>query len=425
MLQVSAHQLFGHHCSAPPPFPSSPTNLTAAQMAEAVLLALTKIGNVLADQVAKDLLAKLSEKVNNLRDLDEKIEQMRMQLATMNNVIWKISMTCLTDEVVKGWIGEVRKVAYRVEDVMDKYSYYSVQMAEEWFLKKYFIKGSHYVLVFTQIADEVVKIEKEIKQVVELKDKWLPLCPFVSHPLTEMERQRSQDIFPELVKDEDLVGIEDNRRLLTEWLYYDELDNKVITVSGMGGLGKTTLVTNVYEREKTNFSAHAWMAVSQTYTVDALLKKLLRKVGYKGEIDKMDVYDLKEEITRVLKDRKCLIVLDDVWDQEAYFKICDAFQSNQQSRVIITTRKNHVAALASSACRLDLQPLDGNQAFDLFCRRAFYSTKDHECPSELVEVAASIVDRCQGLPLAIVSIGSLLSSRPRTHYVWNQTYKTA
>lgn len=112
-------------------------------MAEAVLLALTKIGNVLADQVAKDLLAKLSEKVNNLRDLDEKIEQMRMQLATMNNVIWKISMTCLTDEVVKGWIGEVRKVAYRVEDVMDKYSYYSVQMAEEWFLKKYFIKGSH------------------------------------------------------------------------------------------------------------------------------------------------------------------------------------------------------------------------------------------------------------------------------------------
>uniref|UniRef100_A0A0E0IZV9 Uncharacterized protein n=1 Tax=Oryza nivara TaxID=4536 RepID=A0A0E0IZV9_ORYNI len=392
-------------------------------MAEAVLLALTKIGNVLADQVAKDLLAKLSEKVNNLRDLDEKIEQMRMQLATMNNVIWKISMTCLTDEVVKGWIGEVRKVAYRVEDVMDKYSYYSVQMAEEWFLKKYFIKGSHYVLVFTQIADEVVKIEKEIKQVVELKDKWLPLCPFVSHPLTEMERQRSQDIFPELVKDEDLVGIEDNRRLLTEWLYYDELDNKVITVSGMGGLGKTTLVTNVYEREKTNFSAHAWMAVSQTYTVDALLKKLLRKVGYKGEIDKMDVYDLKEEITRVLKDRKCLIVLDDVWDQEAYFKICDAFQSNQQSRVIITTRKNHVAALASSACRLDLQPLDGNQAFDLFCRRAFYSTKDHECPSELVEVAASIVDRCQGLPLAIVSIGSLLSSRPRTHYVWNQTYK--
>lgn len=399
----------------------------SAQMAEAVLLALTKIGDALANEIAKELIAKLSEKVNNLKDLDEKIEQMRKQLTTMNNVILQIGTTYLTDEVVKGWIGEVRKVAYRVEDVMDKYSYYSVQMAEEWFLKKYFIKASHYVSVFTEIANEVVKIEKEIKQVIELKDQWLHPSQLVSDPLTEMERQRSRDSFPELVKDEDLVGIEDNRRLLTEWLYTDELDSKVITVSGMGGLGKTTLVTNVYEREKINFSAHAWMVVSQTYTVDALLRKLLWKVGYtepplSSNIDKMDVYDLKEEIKRMLKVRKCLIVLDDVWDQEAYFQIRDAFQNDQGSRVIITTRKNHVAALASSTCHLDLQPLSDIHGFDLFCRRAFYNIKDHECPTELVKVAKSIVERCQGLPLAIVSIGCLLSSRSRSHYVWNQAY---
>ncbi|BAT13311.1 Os11g0228600 [Oryza sativa Japonica Group] len=112
-------------------------------MAEAVLLALTKISDALADEITKELIVKLSEKVNNLKDLDEKIEQMRKQLTTMNNVILQMGMIYLTDEVVKGWIGEVRKVAYRVEDVMDKYLNYSMQMAEEWFLKKYFIKGSH------------------------------------------------------------------------------------------------------------------------------------------------------------------------------------------------------------------------------------------------------------------------------------------
>nr|ABA92251.2 NB-ARC domain containing protein, expressed [Oryza sativa Japonica Group] len=242
-----------------------------------------------------------------------------------------------------------------------------------------------------------------------------------------MGRQRSRDSFPELVKDEDLVGIEDSRRLLTEWLYADELDSKVITVSGMGGLGKTTLVTNVYEREKINFSAHAWMVVSQTYTVDALLRKLLRKVGYTEpplscNIDKMDVHDLKEEIKRMLKGKKCLIVPDDVWDQEAYFQIRDAFQNDQGSRVIITMRKNHVAALASSTCHLDLQPLSDIHSFDLFCRMAFYNIKDHECPTELMKFAKSIVERCQGLPLAIASIGCLLSSRSRSHYVWNQSY---
>uniref|UniRef100_A0A0A9B9H7 MRPR1 n=1 Tax=Arundo donax TaxID=35708 RepID=A0A0A9B9H7_ARUDO len=396
-------------------------------MAEAVLLALSKIGNVLADETAKAMLAKLSEKVNNLRDLEDKIEKIRKQLTTMNNVIRKIGTVYLTDEVVKGWIGEVRKLAYRVEDVMDKYSYHSFQMEEEWFLKKYFIKGSHYVLVFSQIADEVIKIEKEINQVIELKEQWLQPSQLVPDQLTEMERQRSQDSFPQLVKDEDLVGIEGNRRMLTEWLYSDELDSTVITVSGMGGLGKTTLVTNVYEREKINFPAHAWMVVSQTYTMDALLRKLLRKVGH-GEqqlspnIDRMDVYDLKEEIKQMLKNRKCLIVLDDVWNQDVYFQMCDAFQNLQASRIIITTRKNHVAALAPLTRHLDLKPLSKAHAFELFCRRAFHNKKDHECPEELVKVATSIVDRCQGLPLAIVSIGSLLSSRPRTHYIWNQMY---
>jgi len=90
-------------------------------MAEAVLLALTKIGSVLADETAKKMLSKLSEKVNNLKDLNDKIELIRMYLTAMNNVIRKTGTVYLTDEVVKGWIGEVRKVAYHVEDVMDKY----------------------------------------------------------------------------------------------------------------------------------------------------------------------------------------------------------------------------------------------------------------------------------------------------------------
>jgi len=396
-------------------------------MAEAVLLALTKIGSVLADETAKKMLAKLSEKVNNLRDLNDKIELIRMQLTTMNNVIQKIGTVYLTDDVVRGWIGEVRKVAYHVEDVMDKYTYHTVQMEEEWFLKKYFIKASHYVLVFTQIAEEVIKIEKEIKKVIELKELWFQPSQVVADQLIEMERQRSHDNFPLLIKDEDLVGIEDNRRMLIGWLYSDELDSTVITVSGMGGLGKTTLVTNVYEREKINFSATAWMVVSQTYAIEALLRKLLLKVGGEQQvspnIDKLDVYDLKEKIKQKLKTRKCLIVLDDVWDQEVYLQMSDAFQNLQSSRIIITTRKNHVAALAHPTRRLDIQPLGNAQAFELFCRRTFYNEKDHACPSDLVEVATSIVDRCQGLPLAIVSIASLLSSRAQTYYIWNQIYK--
>ncbi|VAH84112.1 unnamed protein product [Triticum turgidum subsp. durum] len=395
-------------------------------MAEAVLLALGKTGKVLTDEVAKALVAKVLAKVGNLIDLNDKIGQIEVQLKAMNNIIREIGTMYLTNEFMKGWIGEVRKLAYRVEDVLDKYSYHSLQMAEEGFLKKRFLKGSHYLLVFSQITDEVVKIEKDIKQVIELKG-WSQPPQYVHDPLSEVERQRSQDRFPELVKDEDLIGIEDNRRMLTEWLYSDEMDGRVITVSGMGGLGKTTLTTNVYEREKANFQAHAWVVVSQTYTVEALLRKLLRKVGYteqqaSSNIDRMDVYDLKEEIKRTLQDRKCLFVLDDVWNQDVYYQLRDALQNSRESRIIITTRNNHVAAVAHSSRRIDLKPLGDNDAFELFCRRVFYSKKDQQCPDYLLETAKSIVHRCRGLPLAILSIGGLLSSRPQTQYDWEQLY---
>ncbi|KAM0856249.1 hypothetical protein ACQ4PT_049244 [Festuca glaucescens] len=334
-------------------------------MAEAVLIAVTKIASIVTDEAVKGIIAKLSEKVTNLKELPLKIEQIRKQLTIMSNVIAKIGTVYLTDEVVRSWIGEVRNVAYHVEDVMDKYSYHVLQLKEERFLKKYFVKGTHYAKVFSEITDEVVRVEKEIQLVIQMKGQWLLPSQLVANPLTEMERQQSKDNFPGLVKDEDLVGIEENRALLTEWLYSEELDNTVITVSGMGGLGKSTLDSNVYEREKINFSAHAWIVVSQVYTLDALLRKLLWKIGY--------------------------------------------------------TEQPLSAGISSPTHHLELLPLGNSDAFDLFCRRAFYNRKGHICPKDLEAIAISIVDRCHGLPLAIITIGSLLSSRQGLDF-WKNMY---
>ncbi|XP_039822427.1 disease resistance protein RPM1-like isoform X3 [Panicum virgatum] len=383
-----------------------------------LFLAIMKIDAVLADKTTKIVVAKLSAKGSSrLRGLEVNIQKVRDQLAVL---MTKTAMSNLTNEV-NGWIRELRKLIIRVEDLMDKYLYYCFRMENEFFLIKYFTEAQ-YIIVFSEIADEVAAIQNKTKQVVKLKHQCLQLP---RHD-PEMETQRSQVSISEFVKDEDLVGIEDNRRMLTEWLYSDEPDSKVITVSGMGGLGKTALVANVYEREKRKFPARVWVAVSQTYTMDALLRKLLWEIDdvkhLQTHINGMDVSDLKEEIKEILKHRKCLIVLDDVWDQDVYFKLCYSFGNVEASRIIITTRKTDVATLAPPTRRLELQPLSSKYAFDLFCRKAFYNIKDHECPKELLHAATSIVDRCYGLPVAIVSIGSLLSLQPQIHHIWNQMY---
>uniref|UniRef100_A0A0A9DEX7 NB-ARC domain-containing protein n=1 Tax=Arundo donax TaxID=35708 RepID=A0A0A9DEX7_ARUDO len=283
-------------------------------MAEALLHAVSKIGSTLAEEATKAVINKLSEKVKNLKELPGKIKEIENELKMMNNVVKRISTPNLTNELVKGWIAEVREMAHCVEDVMDKYSYHALKLKEENTVERFFSKA-HYVTVFSEIADEIIQIEKKIENVVKRRDRWLQGGQLVPNPLAGIERKRPPDCHLEVVQD-DLVGIEDNRRQLTKWLYSDEQGSRVITVSGMGGLGKTTLVTNVYEREKINFTTHAWIVVSQTYDVVELLRKMLRKIGYpeQSHLADLDAHDLKVKIKESLTDKKCLLVLDDVWN---------------------------------------------------------------------------------------------------------------
>ncbi|KAK3126684.1 hypothetical protein QOZ80_7AG0560600 [Eleusine coracana subsp. coracana] len=343
-------------------------------MAEALLVVVSKIGSTLTEEATIAAISKLSEKVKNLKELPGKIEDIRSELIMMNYAVKQISTPSPTDVVVKGWIAEVRILAHRVEDVIDKYSYHSLKLEEENAVKKIFSKP-YYVAVFSDIAEEISKIEKKIENVAKRKERWLQPSQLGANPLADIERKKSQDCLLDVVPD-DIVGIEENRILLTQWLYSKEQSGIVITVSGMGGLGKTTLVGNVYEREKNNFTAHAWIVVSQTYNVVELLRKLLRKIGglEQTHLANMDAHDLKEKIKLRLKDSKCLIVFDDVWNHEAYTQISYAFRNFHQCCVIITTRQENVASLADPTRQLKLKPLEHNDAFALFCRKAFYNS---------------------------------------------------
>ncbi|WVZ53187.1 hypothetical protein U9M48_004162 [Paspalum notatum var. saurae] len=389
-------------------------------MAETVLIALSKIGAILGDEVIKFVIDEASKKVTNLRELPENIKHIERELNMMNNVMQDLDTTNLSINVVKAWTAELRKLGFHIEDVMDKYSYHAFKLHGEGSLMRFF-RGAHNAKVFSDIADEVVRIKGEIEQVKKLQKDYFPAVRVVpASPI--IVRGGSQSCLPDLIQDEHLIGIASNQAKLTRWLHCNESNSTLITVSGMGGLGKTTLVMNVFEHEKTKFPLHACITVSQTYTIDGLLRELLRKIGNDDSIEKMDAHELRRKIKDLLCTRKCLIVLDDVWNKEVYHQMEEIFKIHEANRVIITTRREDVASLASSERHLQLQPLGSSDALALFCRRAFNNTTDRKCPPELKYVASSIVERCKGLPLAIISMGSLMSSKKPTEHSWNQVY---
>lgn len=213
---------------------------------------------------------------------------------------------------------------------------------------------------------------------------------------------------------------------LTKWLLEDNQERALISIFGMGGLGKTTIASSAYKNPKIRrtFDCHAWVNASQTYQGEELLREIInqlidQRASTTGGFMTMSRMRLVEVIQSYLQDRKYLIVLDDVWDRDAWLFLNYAFvRNNCGSKVLITTRRKDVSSLAVDKYVIELTTLQYAESWELFCKRAFHASKDYICPENLRSLAEKIVAKCQGLPLAIVTIGSTLSYHEFEEQEW-------
>ncbi|CAM0885585.1 unnamed protein product [Alopecurus aequalis] len=109
------------------------------------------------------------------------------------------------------------------------------------------------------------------------------------------------------------------------------------------------------------------------------------------------------------------IIIDDLWDMSAWDNIKCAFpENNRGSRVLTTTRIYSVAAACCSknrGCVYKMKSLNDHDSRRMFFNSIFGS--EDSCPTELEDVSMDILKKCGGLPLAIVSISSLLADQPK------------
>ncbi|XBI60438.1 hypothetical protein VPH35_041365 [Triticum aestivum] len=218
--------------------------------------------------------------------------------------------------------------------------------------------------------------------------------------------------------------------MLTEGDEVSKKQLKVVSIVGSGGLGKTTLANAVYLKLKGEFNCVAFVSVSLNPNMKMIYISLLRqfdKHTYKDINEaSWSEEELRREIKTFLGHKRYLIVIDDIWDKSVWEdNIKCAFSNNEYgSRVITTTRVLNVAQEAG--CLYRLQPLSVVDSKKLFYQR-IYGTENKTTPAQLVEVSENILKRCGGVPLAILTIASLLSSkmgRTHTHEYWCKVHKS-
>ncbi|XBI14224.1 hypothetical protein VPH35_140840 [Triticum aestivum] len=230
----------------------------------------------------------------------------------------------------------------------------------------------------------------------------------------------------------ELVGFEGTRdELISKLLDVDEMPKqqlKTLSIVGFGGLGKTTLARAVYEKIRAQFTCGVFVSMSRNPDITKIFKKLLygldsRKFANINEAVR-DNEQLINELRAFLQDKRYLIVIDEIWGEDAWEIIKCAFsKSDLGSRVITTTRINSVSkacCLFSSDIIHEMKSLDNDESKRLFYKRIF--PQGSECPVELEEVSREILKKYGGVPLAIITIASLLASNDqhiKPKYQWD------
>ena len=118
--------------------------------------------------------------------------------------------------------------------------------------------------------------------------------------------------------------------------------------------------------------------------------------------------------------KKFLVVLDDVWNEDscAWDELQTPFIVGAKgSKIIVTTRSTNVALAMRAVHTHFLGGLSSEDGWSLFKKLAFKNGDPSGHPQQEA-IGEKIVHKCQGLPLAIKALGSLLHSKVKARE-WN------
>ncbi|XP_027345071.1 putative disease resistance RPP13-like protein 1 [Abrus precatorius] len=343
-----------------------------------------------------------------------RLDELRIKLLALNAVLNDAEEKQITDLAVKAWLDELKDAVLDAEDVLDEINTESLRCKVEGESKSFTnqvrsLLSSPFNQFYRSINSKLEAISGRLEHFVKQKDI---LC------LQSVSRRVSYTKITDSLVEPVVVAREDDKNKLLNMLLSDDDESnnniEVMAIWGMGGLGKTTLAQYLYNDSKVHeyFDLKAWAWVSDDFDVSRVTKKIIESITSKDcNITNLDV--LRVELKNNLKDKKFLLVLDDLWNDKYndWHHLTAPFSSGKRgSKIIVTTRQQRVAQITNTLHIHELKNLTDENCWQILATHAF-GNEGHDKYPHLEEIGKKIARKCNGLPLAAKTLGGLLRSK--------------
>ncbi|XP_047314524.1 disease resistance protein RPP13-like [Impatiens glandulifera] len=260
--------------------------------------------------VALEMLIKLlAKETKSMTNVSQRVSGLKDDLEYINSFLKMAESINEKDDALKIWVKQVRDLAFETEDVVEEFLLLLTLPSHHFLRAQIF----HLQNLRTRhlLSEKIKLISLKMKGIKERRETFSLPSTSHDHEYLGGHALRLDALF---VQDTEVVGIDDSKSQLSTLLNVEDKNLFIVTVVGMGGVGKTTLVKKVYESRavKESFDCRAWITVSQSFTISGLLRASLK--SFKGELKEGSdgVEWLINTLNNYLQQKRYIIELDDI-----------------------------------------------------------------------------------------------------------------
>ncbi|XP_052146323.1 putative disease resistance RPP13-like protein 1 [Oryza glaberrima] len=405
-----------------------------------------------AAKLANVLVGMAKEEVETLLGVPGAIAKLETTLADLSSILADADRRRIDDPGVERWVRELKDAMYDADDILDLFR--AMEGGED--------PGSppraapapsacwsalcrRSPAATRKIGRKIQELNRRVEEIAKRSSRFgfvsqvihsssalrltdRPMCSCSS------ESSRNRKTGPSIIRS-DVVGdkIDLHTRNLVDLLIGNKLadgrtrarssgDVIAVAITGAGGIGKTTLARMVFNDAvlESHFEKKVWLSVNQEVNEVHLLHGVIAAFGGSYHGCAGDKALLEDTLKHAVRQKRFLLVMDDVWSDRVWSDLLRAplGACAPGSRVLVTTRNDGVARGMRAQHLHRVEKLDLGDSWSLLKKQVVLNEGDESEIDGLEDIGLKIVERCDGLPLAIKVVGGLLLNKGKTRDAW-------